>query len=57
MQQLGEPDFILAADDDRTDEDLFGAMPPTAYAVKIGRAMSLAQYRLASPPQLLSMLH
>jgi trehalose 6-phosphate synthase/phosphatase len=31
------PDFILALDDDRTDEDTFAALPPTAYTVKVGR--------------------
>ncbi|MBC7795121.1 MAG: bifunctional alpha,alpha-trehalose-phosphate synthase (UDP-forming)/trehalose-phosphatase [Clostridia bacterium] len=56
MQQLGEPDFIFAAGDDRTDEDLFGALPPSATAVKIGRATTLAPYRLATPAQLLSVL-
>lgn len=56
MQQLGDPDFIFAAGDDRTDEDLFSAMPSKAYTVKIGRALTLAPYRLAGPPQLLNVL-
>lgn len=56
MQQLGDPDFIFAAGDDRTDEDLFSALPTKAYAIKIGRALTLAPYRLQTPAQLLSVL-
>ena len=42
------PDFILALGDDRTDEDMFAALPPTAYTVKVGRAArSLARYSVA----------
>ncbi|GAA4381149.1 bifunctional alpha,alpha-trehalose-phosphate synthase (UDP-forming)/trehalose-phosphatase [Hymenobacter koreensis] len=33
-----QPDFILALGDDRTDEDTFQAMPPSAYTVKVGPA-------------------
>jgi trehalose 6-phosphate synthase/phosphatase len=39
-------DFILAIGDDRTDEDLFRALPPTAVTIKIGATTSLAKYNL-----------
>lgn len=42
-------DFILAVGDDRTDEDLFGALPPESFTFKIGTSSSLAQYRLKDP--------
>ena len=42
-------DFILAVGDDRTDEDLFGALPPESFTFKIGTSPSLAQYRLKDP--------
>jgi trehalose 6-phosphate synthase/phosphatase len=43
------PEFILALGDDRTDEDTFAALPPSAYTVKIGRAArSLARYSVGA---------
>ena len=56
MQRFSEVDFLFAAGDDRTDEDLFATLPASAYAVKIGRAVTLAPYRLATPAQLVNVL-
>lgn len=42
-------DFVLAAGDDTTDEDLFAAMPPDAYTIKIGAGNSHARLRLEQP--------
>ena len=40
-------DFVLAIGDDRTDEDTFRALPPTAYTVRVGSgARSLARFHL-----------
>jgi trehalose 6-phosphate synthase/phosphatase len=39
-------DFILAIGDDKTDEDLFRAMPEQALTIKIGVTPSLAKYHL-----------
>jgi trehalose 6-phosphate synthase/phosphatase len=39
-------DFILAMGDDMADEDLFRALPQTAYAIKIGIAASYAKFKL-----------
>jgi trehalose 6-phosphate synthase/phosphatase len=41
-------DFILGIGDDRTDEDLFAALPDTAYTIKVGPDPSLATYSLRS---------
>ena len=41
-------DFILAVGDDGTDEDLFRALPPTAYSVRIGLANTAARFHLSS---------
>jgi len=41
-------DFIFAIGDDRTDEDLFAALPTTAYTIKVGPDPSLATYSLHS---------
>ncbi|GAA4356342.1 bifunctional alpha,alpha-trehalose-phosphate synthase (UDP-forming)/trehalose-phosphatase [Hymenobacter saemangeumensis] len=51
------PDFILALGDDRTDEDTFGALPETAYTVKVGSApRSLARFHVAGTPEVRSLL-
>jgi len=49
-------DFILAAGDDRTDEDMFAIMPRTAFTIKIGRGHTLASLRLSSPIDLQNLL-
>jgi trehalose 6-phosphate synthase/phosphatase len=41
-------DFILAAGDDRTDEDTFKAMPPHAITIKVGSKSSAAKYGMTS---------
>ena len=42
------PEFILSIGDDWTDEDLFRALPPTAYSVRVGLANTAARYYLSS---------
>jgi len=42
------PDFILGIGDDWTDEDMFRALPPTAYSVRIGVENTAARYYLSS---------
>uniref|UniRef100_UPI002FE0732E trehalose-phosphatase n=1 Tax=Thermodesulfitimonas autotrophica TaxID=1894989 RepID=UPI002FE0732E len=49
-------DFILAAGDDRTDEDLFAILPETAYSLKVGLTPSRARFNLPSPEEVLSLL-
>lgn len=39
-------DFILAAGDDVTDEDLFAALPSSAVTLKVGSGFSKARYRV-----------
>jgi trehalose 6-phosphate synthase/phosphatase len=41
-------DFILAVGDDRTDEDMFAALPAEAYTFKVGVEPSAARFRLGS---------
>lgn len=41
-----EPDFILALGDDDTDEDIFKALSPQAYTIKVGSNVSAARYYL-----------
>ncbi|MBP8305199.1 MAG: trehalose-phosphatase [Phycisphaerae bacterium] len=48
VQLLGSGpfDFVLAVGDDKTDEDLFRALPAHALTFKIGMGVSLARYNL-----------
>lgn len=41
-------DFILAIGDDWTDEDLFRALPSTAFSVRVGLANTAARYHLSN---------
>jgi trehalose 6-phosphate synthase/phosphatase len=43
-----EPDFILGIGDDWTDEDLFRALPPRAFSVRVGLANTAARYYLTN---------
>ena len=51
-------DFVLAIGDDRTDEDMFSVLPPTAYSIRVGLAPSpsLARFNLHSPNEVLELL-
>jgi trehalose 6-phosphate synthase/phosphatase len=49
-------DFILAAGDDATDEDIFAALPASAFAIKVGPGESKADLRVSSPTDLLDLL-
>jgi trehalose 6-phosphate synthase/phosphatase len=49
-------DFIMAAGDDRTDEDIFGVLPNDAYSIKVGLRPSVAKYNLKSPEGVVSLL-
>jgi trehalose 6-phosphate synthase/phosphatase len=42
------PDFILGIGDDWTDEDLFRALPPDTFSVRVGVANTAARYYLAN---------
>jgi trehalose 6-phosphate synthase/phosphatase len=49
-------DFILAAGDDMTDEDIFRVLPATAWSIKVGFGASGARFCLGSPTQVRSLL-
>lgn len=50
------PDFIFAAGDDLTDEDLFRALPAEAVTVRVGATHSHATYRVADHVELRALL-
>ena len=41
--------FVLAVGDDRTDEDLFGSLPRSAWTIRVGTGSTAARFRLAGP--------
>lgn len=51
-----EYDFVLAIGDDWTDEDLFNALPETAYTMRVGTATSLARFHLERQDEVVNLL-
>jgi trehalose 6-phosphate synthase/phosphatase len=49
-------DFVLAVGDDWTDEDMFAAMPDSAYTIRVGITPSRARYNLRGPREVLQLL-
>lgn len=52
-----EPDFILALGDDHTDEDIFKALSPEAFTIKVGSNISAARYYLRNPTEVRDLLN
>lgn len=48
--------FVLAAGDDRTDEDLFRALPENVYSIKVGLTESFARYNLGDHSEVRKLL-
>jgi len=48
VQRVEPGRLIVAIGDDRTDEDMFAALPDGAIAIHVGRGETRAQYRLAN---------
>lgn len=49
-------DFVLCIGDDDTDEDMFEALPETAYSIKVGLGKTHARYQLATVNKVLGLL-
>jgi trehalose 6-phosphate synthase/phosphatase len=49
-------DFVMAVGDDTTDEDMFRALPETAFTIKIGRMSQVARFNLSSQSKVLPFL-
>lgn len=55
---VAEPGVLaVALGDDRTDEDLFGALPPSGLSIRVGQGPSRAGFRLGSVAEVRSLLH
>ncbi|MCE1155389.1 MAG: bifunctional alpha,alpha-trehalose-phosphate synthase (UDP-forming)/trehalose-phosphatase [Bacteroidales bacterium] len=53
---MDEYDFVLAMGDDTTDEDMFRALPDSAYTIKVGRMSQVARFNLSSQTKVLPFL-
>jgi len=49
LARAPEDTAVIAIGDDRTDEDLFAALPPSALTIHVGGGASRAVFRLADP--------
>ena len=56
LMKMDNYDFIMAIGDDTTDEDMFKALPDTAYTIKIGKMSQVARYNLRSQSKTLPFL-
>ena len=56
LQSESKPDFIMAAGDDVTDEDLFAQLPPSAWTIHVGPGRSRARYYLAGPDEMVDLV-
>lgn len=54
----GDYDFVFAAGDDRTDEDMFRQLSqrPNCYTIKVGTEASFAKFNLQTPQMIVSLL-
>ncbi len=50
-------DFVLAIGDDRTDEDLFRALPDSAITIRVGLMQSMAKFNFKHQTDVLSFLN
>ena len=49
-------DFLMAVGDDATDEDMFKALPPDAFTIKVGQVSDAARYMIAAQNRVLPFL-
>ncbi len=57
IEALYQSDFILAAGDDYTDEDMFRELPDDSYTVKVGPGETKARSQLSSVNELILLLN
>ena len=49
-------DFILTAGDDYTDENMFKAVPPWAYSLRVGSGVTVARFRVKNVTTMVNLL-
>jgi len=56
MGRFRRKSVVLAIGDDRTDEDLFAALPRSAWTIRVGPGTTTARFRLSDPRQVRRLL-
>lgn len=56
LEALYQPDFILCAGDDYTDEDMFEALPEDSFTIHVGMRDTKARFQLAGVPDMIKLL-
>jgi trehalose 6-phosphate synthase/phosphatase len=56
LERAPKGTLFFAAGDDRTDEDLFAALPLDAISIRIGPGVTRARFRVSSPWELRRLL-
>ena len=52
-----DPASLVAIGDDKTDEEMFGALPPSATTVRVGTGATVARFRLNGPEAVWALLN
>jgi len=55
-QHASEPDWVLCVGDDRTDLDMYTALPPSAHTVHVGGSVTGARYTISTPAKVRALL-
>jgi trehalose 6-phosphate synthase/phosphatase len=56
LEDVPPDTLFFAAGDDRTDDDIFEALPPGALSIRVGKGPTAAKLRVESPRTLMSLL-
>lgn len=56
LEALYQPDFVLCAGDDFTDEDMFEALPDDAFTIHVGAKDTKARFQLPNVKSMVSLL-
>ncbi len=56
LRSGSSPEFIMAAGDDVTDEDLFTRVPDDAWTIHVGRNQSKAKHYISNPDDMVALL-
>jgi trehalose 6-phosphate synthase/phosphatase len=56
LAQVAPADWVLAIGDDRTDDDMFAAVPADQWTVKVGPEATVARFSLPTPAEVLALL-
>ncbi len=56
LEAIYQPDYIIAAGDDYTDEDMFRQLPSDSFTIKVGSGYTKARYQLSTVTDMTDLL-